>query len=249
MDLYPDLVPNYTEDCLAVWHKNLDFLTEDRFVEAYRRGMDSGHRIGREAGSKKDIHIEWRVHVICWAACHAAKLQGDFVECGVNTGIFSLAAAYYVDFNRLDKSFYLFDTFAGIPDDQIADSEKAWGRHKENEASYDECYEVAKRNFSPYPRARLVRGKVPETLTTVEIPKVCYLSLDMNIAAPEIAALEFFWPRLTPGAPIIFDDYGWAPYRTQKDVMDDFAARNGVHILTLPTGQGLLLKPPGPTAA
>ena len=249
MDLYPQLEPNYTADCLAVWHKNVDFLKEDRFVEAYRRGMDSGHRIAREAGSKKDIHIEWRVHVICWAASHAAKLPGDFVECGVNTGIFSLAAAYYVDFNRLQKSFYLFDTFAGIPEEQITEEERAWGRHLDNAANYDECFEVAKQNFSIYPRAQLVRGRVPETLTTVEIPRVCYLSLDMNIAAPEIAALEFFWDKLTPGAPVILDDYGWAPYKTQKDVMDQFAARHGVHILTLPTGQGLLLKPPGPAAA
>lgn len=66
----------------------------------------------------------------------------------------------------------------------------------------------------------------------------------MNIAAPEIAALEFFWDKLTPGAPVILDDYGWAHYRPQKEAMDDFATRKGVQILTLPAGQGLLLKPP-----
>ena len=249
MDLYPHLEPNYTADFLAVWHKNVDFLKEDRFAEAYRRGMDSGHRICREPGSKTDIHIEWRVHVICWAAAHAAHLPGDFVECGVNTGIFSLAAAYYVDFNRLNKSFYLFDTFAGIPEDQINNDEKALGRLLDNAAMYDECFEVAKRNFSIYPRAQLIRGRVPETLSAVTIPQVCYLSLDMNIVAPEIAAIEFFWDKLTPGAPVILDDYGWAPYKPQKDALDAFAARKGVHILTLPTGQGLLLKPPGPAGA
>ena len=249
MDLYPQLEPNYTADCLAVWHKSLDFLDDERFVEAYRRGMDSGHRIAREPGSKTDIHIEWRVHVICWAASHAAKLPGDFVECGVNTGIFSLAAAYFVDFNQLDKSFYLFDTFAGIPEDQISDEERAFGRHLDNAAMYDECFEVAKRNFSIYPGARLIRGRVPETLTTVTIPKVCYLSLDMNIAAPELAAIEFFWDKLSPGAPVILDDYAWAHYRAQKKVMDDFAARKSVQILTLPTGQGLILKPPSPVGA
>jgi O-methyltransferase len=163
----------------------------------------------------------------------------------VNTGIFSLAAAYYVDFNRLNKSFYLFDTFAGIPEDQINQDEKALGRLLDNAAMYDECFEVAKRNFSIYPKAQLIRGRVPETLSSVTIPEVCYLSLDMNIVAPEIAAMEFFWDKLTPGAPVILDDYGWAPYKPQKDAMDAFAAKKGVHILTLPTGQGLLLKPPG----
>jgi O-methyltransferase len=43
-----------------------------------------------------------------------ARTTGDFVECGVNTGIFSLAVCEYVDFNRLDKSLWLFDTYKGF---------------------------------------------------------------------------------------------------------------------------------------
>ncbi len=71
---------------------------------------------------------------------------------------------------------------------------------------------------------------------------VCYLSLDMNVVAPERAAIEFFWDKLVPGAPVILDDYGWLGYRPQKRALDEFAASRGVMILTLPTGQGLLLK-------
>src|SRR5579863_6449990 len=81
----------YNHDGLAVWGKSVDFLTDPRFQAAYQMGMDSGHKIGRQAGSKADIHIEWRVLVCCWAAQHAKHLAGDFVECGVNTGILSLA--------------------------------------------------------------------------------------------------------------------------------------------------------------
>ena len=94
------------------------------------------------------------------------------------------------------------------------------------------------------PTAALVRGKVPDTLGTVVIPRVCYLSIDMNVVEPEIAAIEYFWDKLSPGAPVIMDDYGWSSYRLQKEALDRFAARNGVTILNLPTGQGLLLKPP-----
>ncbi len=72
---------------------------------------------------------------------------------------------------------------------------------------------------------------------------MCYLSLDMNIVKPEIAAIEFFWDKLVSGAPILLDDYGWLHYSLQKVEMDKFASKKGVKILTLPTGQGLLLKP------
>lgn len=212
-------------------------------MTAYRAGMNSGHHIGRPPGSQEDIHIEWRTHICCWAAWHAKQLPGDFVECGVNTGIYSLAVCNYIDFNATDKSFYLFDTFAGIPEEQISEEERLSGREQENLVLYEECYELAKQNFSLYPKARLVRGKVPDTLTSVPIDRVCYLSLDMNIVIPELAAIEYFWDKLVPGAPVILDDYGWLNYSKQKKAMDAFAAGKGVKIASLPTGQGLLLKP------
>jgi O-methyltransferase len=232
----------YEADGMRLYGKNVSFLDDERFRRAYQAGMDSGHKISRPPGSRLDIRLEWRVHVACWAASHALHLEGDFVECGVNTGIFSLAVCHYTDFNSAGKSFYLFDTFCGIPEEQMLDTERPF-RVAENESMYEECYETARRNFRPFPRARLVRGKVPDTLTRVRIDKVSYLSLDMNIAAPEVAAIEFFWDRLVGGALVVLDDYGWAHYFEQKKALDAFAARKGVAIATLPTGQGLLLKP------
>lgn len=236
--------PSYDADFLTVYHKRLDFLEDGRFRAAYQRGMDSGHHIVREPGSRTDIHIEWRVHTLLWAASHAVHLAGDFVECGVNTGMYSLAVCDYLDFNATGKSFWLFDTFQGIPVEQISEREREAGRLEENRAWYSECFERASANFAPYPRARLVRGTVPDTLTAVDIERVAYLSLDMNIVAPEVAALEFFWDKLSPGAPVLLDDYAWMGHQAQKQAMDALVAERGTEILTLPTGQGLVLRPP-----
>jgi hypothetical protein len=117
-------------------------------------------------------------------------------------------------------------------------------RRKEyNRENYQECFEVARNNFARFPKAQLIRGKVPETLSQVTIDRVCYLSLDMNIVVPEMAAIEFFWDKLSPGAPVILDDYGLQYHEEQQRAMDTFAERKGVRIVTLPTGQGLLVKP------
>jgi hypothetical protein len=207
----------------------------------YARGMDSGHQIMRPPRSREDIHIEWRVMMACWLGWHAKRLQGDFVECGVNTGITSLAVCEYVDFNTLDKNFYLFDTYDGIPVRSMLPEERE-GRLAENEQFFVECYEIAKRNFAKYPRAKLIRGIVPDTLATVDVNSVAYLHLDLNVAQPERAAIEHFWPKMSVGAVVLLDDYGWTPYRPQKDTLDEFARREGVEILTVPTGQGLLIK-------
>jgi hypothetical protein len=31
----------------------------------------------------------------------------------------------------------------------------------------------------------------------------------MNIVVPELAAIEYFWDRLVPGAVVVLDDYAW----------------------------------------
>jgi hypothetical protein len=58
-----------------------------------------------------------------------------------------------------------------------------------------------------------------------------------------MAAIEFFWHRLVPGAWILLDDYGWSEHALQKKEHDRFAARQGAEILSMPTGQGLMIKP------
>jgi O-methyltransferase len=224
----------YEADGLKTWSKQLDFLTDERFLSAYNRGA-SGYS---SLEGQQPLDLRWRVSVTCWAAFHGSHLPGDFVECGVNTGWHSLAICEYVNFNSLGKKFYLFDTFCGLPPEQMSSFEATLPRHP-----YRECYELAVKNFSPFPNAKLVRGKVPDTLRSVEIGQVAYLSIDMNLAHPEKAALEYFWPKMVSGAICVFDDYAWVGMHEQKQAHDAFAAERGLKILTLPTAQGLLIKP------
>jgi CTP synthase (UTP-ammonia lyase) len=59
---------------------------------------------------------------------------------------------------------------------------------------------------------------------------------------PEIAAAEFFWPRMSLGGIIILDDYGWQGFDEQRLAFDKFAKEKNVPILSLPTGQALIIK-------
>jgi hypothetical protein len=88
-----------------------------------------------------------------------------------------------------------------------------------------------------------VKGRIPESLSEVAAERVSFLSIDLNNAAPEIAAAKFFWDKLVSGAAMILDDYGWKKHIVQKRAFDEFAKHRGVPILSLPTGQGLILKP------
>ena len=220
----------FHQDGLATEH-NADFCHEVRFRRAYNLGKATGSWRGRE--------IRWRVHVACWAAAHAQHLEGDFVECGVYRGGLARAIVYYLDFDKLEKQFYLFDTFAGIPDQSISAEERQLGRRG---GEYDECYDAVRQTFAPFGNVHVVRGIVPNVLDQASIERVAYLSLDMNVYEPEIAAAEHFWPRMSHGGIMLLDDYGFAPHIMQKKAFDAFAQQKGVQILTLPTGQGMIVK-------
>lgn len=231
--------PSFEGDGMRSYYKDVSWMQEPRFLEAYRVGFNTGHRFGDNFA---DLHLEWRLHIILWAAQQAIRQEGDFVECGVNTGIFSSAICKYFSFEKVSRKFYLFDTYEGIPETQMSSTERAQ-RLKDNKAFYPDCYEQVKATFSPWPNAQPVRGLVPDTLTSVPIEKVAYLSIDMNIAKPERDALEFFWPKMSSGGMVIFDDYGWINHGEQKAALDDYAKSQNVSICCLPTGQGLMVKP------
>ena len=64
----------------------------------------------------------------------------------------------------------------------------------------------------------------------------------MNAVMPEIAALDFFWDKISKGGVILLDDYGFKEHLAQKETQDVWAKNHGVAILSLPTGQGLIIK-------
>lgn len=214
---------------------NADVLDAPQFAAAYEAGKGTG--------SWGPYDPKWRTYTCTWAAQHASGLEGDFVECGVNKGGMALTIARLLQFERLaPRKFYLFDTFKGLVPEQLSDREKAL-RESYAGGYYAECYEEVKRTFAPYANVELVRGVIPESLTLVKIDKVCFLSIDMNCAAPEIMAAEYFWDRLVRGAVVVLDDYGFQGHDEQRSAFQNFARKRGVSVMSMPTGQGLILKP------
>jgi hypothetical protein len=224
----------FNSDGLISFH-GADFLSDPGFARAYRAGI---------ARYGEDAHVEWRVRVALWAATQGMRLEGDFIECGVNTGILTGAILEHVCWNaQTAKRFYLLDTFKGIPTADLgAESAAAARAHNEN---YGDVLETVRRHFARYTNVILVPGAIPHTLPQVPATKVAYLSIDMNVPEPELAAGEFFWPKMQPGAVIVLDDYNFFGHERQRRAWDEFARRHRIDILPLPTGQGLIVKPPG----
>ena len=216
----------FADDNVILFGRTLGFRNDRKFIEA----------CARNARNNQERSLILRLNTLAWATQHALKVPGDFVECGVWHGYCSAVLTDYLDFEKVDKTYYLYDTFAGIP--PAYDSEK----HDHPLFREERLYERVCERFSRFPNVRVVRGVVPQSFAEVSPARIAFLHLDMNSSKSEIAALEVLFDRISPGGLIVFDDYGWIGYQAQQRAEDAFMAQRGHRILELPTGQGLLIK-------
>ncbi len=228
---------SYANDWLYTYH-SADFMEDPLFKEAYRLGKATDKGLLLQG---KDI--QWRVHLLCWAASHASKLEGDFVDCGVSTGIFARSIIHYTNFNETGKTYYLLDTFQGMDPKYSSDEEMAISEHLKYDDETRDRYKEVQALFDGF-NVNIIKGSIPETLPLVTAEKISLLNIDLNSALPEYEALNYFWDKLVSGGMIVLDDFGYLNVNTaQRDIHRKFAKEKGVEILYMPTCQGVIIKP------
>jgi hypothetical protein len=225
--LYPRI---FAGDHLITVGRCMAFLDDKKFMDAYNKNVQN----------RQERSLLWRLHTLAWAAQHCSRIPGSFVECGVYRGFCSAVLTDYLDFSttQAHRSYYLYDTFEGIPEDDLAGSPVGKGSYKE-----PDLYQQVCDRFRHHANVRAVQGRVPDVFHAQVVPdQIAFLHIDMNSAKAEIGALEVLFDRVVPGGMIILDDYGWQAYSAQKDQENIFMAARDYSILELPTGQGLVVK-------
>jgi len=226
----------YNFDGVATFHV-AEFLKDERFKRAWVAGVSTEHQ-------PPEFENYWGIYIHCWAAQHALRLPGDFVDCGVHTGISARAAADYVAFESVhDKTWFLVDTYAGAPIEQFTAEELQLGAAERAKRYALDTFGIVQRSFARYSNVRLVKGAIPESLSQVTCEKIAYLSIDLGSAYAETSVARVLWKRMVRSAIAILDGYASESRRTPlKAAWDELAAEMGFSIVTVPTGQGLLIK-------
>ncbi len=214
-------------DNLIALDRCMTFAMDEKFMEAFQKNVRS----------KQDDSIIWRLHTTAWASRHCLEIPGDFVECGVYKAFGSAVLTDYLDFDQVDKQFYLYDTYEGIPDDAAKTSPSPAGAFSETG-----LYEQVVERFARFPNVQVVKGKVPDSFEQVCPEQISLLLIDMNSATAEIDALNALWDRVSPGGILVLDDFGWFGYRQQTQAEMTFFAERGYTVLESPTGQGMVIK-------
>lgn len=220
----------FVSDGLATWLKTLPFEDDARFQEL----------TVKHANLLPLANWHWNLMTVLWAVQSVRDVPGDLVELGVFKGHTSLFCAEYVQFGDWPKQWWLYDTFDGIPEDQV--SSQTWATINDglyrDKFSYDEVVE----RFAHLANMKVIKGRVPEILDTTSPDEIAFMHIDMNNAPAEIAALDRLLDRVSSGGIIVFDDYCWNAARRQHDAEKAWFAARGLHVLPMPTGQGVFVK-------
>lgn len=226
----------YNEDGLRTNHIT-DFMKNEKFIKNYL-----------QAAEGTNYKIMFRAYILDYFANYALRLfndnQGCFVELGTFKGLMSKVILLNNNFNK-NLNFYLFDTFTGIPLENVREDEIHHVKEMNKNVYNENVYEFVKNKFSDFPFVKIIKGCLPDTLRNedLKLKNIKFLHIDLNNANAEIESIKFLYDKISKGAPIILDDYCYSEiYRPQKDAWDEFANEKGFKILSLPTGQGLFLK-------
>ena len=131
------------------------------------------------------------------SAIDAVKnVPGDMAELGVATG----ASAKMISARAPHRVLHLFDTFEGLPEPSQHDSK----RFKKQQYSYS-LEEV--QSYLKGENLRFYKGLFPGTTTDLSHLRFAFVHLDADLYQGTLAGLEWFYPRMHPGAILICHDY------------------------------------------
>jgi O-methyltransferase len=136
------------------------------------------------------------------------ELPGAIAEAGVYRGG---SARIVCEAKRADKKLYLFDTFEGMPFEQIDSEKDTWARNYRRTHTGTSIDEVQS-YLARFSNVQLVKGVFPDSIVahpelSLEEEKFSFVHLDVDLYRSTLDALVFFYPRLVPGGRLVSHNY------------------------------------------
>jgi len=169
------------------------------------------------------------INIILGLLDRTRDVPGDVAECGVFKGASLSAIALYLRENRLAKHVYGLDSFRGFDGSVQIDIELGGAEDGEKRvggfggASLAEV--TAKlAGLCLLDTITLVPGYFADTLETLPSTSFSFVHLDCDIYGSYKQTLQYFYPRMSPGGIILFDEYNDPPWPGCNLAVDEFLA-------------------------
>jgi len=218
--------------------------------EEFQKALELGRK---EFEGEHSLYHEFRIYIACILMKNILCNRNEpiFIECGVGGGMTLYVYSKWIELikeENLSISFknstYIgIDTFAGIDSSLL--SPEILDTYNFKQTSYlGTDYKTIKQRFALYTNYNFEQGSIPNIFETQDFPIPDFLHIDMNNEKPEVETLKYFLSKMKPGSIILLDDYAFSSprYTLQRKGIDKFLSENTKrNVLTLPSGQGLLI--------
>lgn len=158
----------------------------------------------------------------------AYGVAGDFVELGCNTGESSVLITRLLQEHGSNKTLSVYDSFEGLPKAAPIDG----SFYKEGYCRTSE--DVLRENFRAHklPVPAIHKGWFQDTLQEGLPERISFAYLDGDFYDSIMTSLQYVYPKLSPGAVCLIDDYcdpqinpkGWNRLPGVKKACDEYLA-------------------------
>lgn len=158
-------------------------------------------RLIRQVGRERRMLLQpLEAHTILSLAKMQSALEGDMAEVGVFQG----SSAKLICTAKGERTFWGFDTFAGLKD--VSEEDTHWGISFFRAGQYEASQTDVEAYLSEFKNVQLIAGFFPESAGEAASRKFSFVHLDVDTHDSTLASLRFFWPRMTPGGIILTHD-------------------------------------------
>lgn len=155
---------------------------------------------------------KWRYTANLELADRFSSVDGAIVECGTWKGGMIAGMARLLGRGR---SYYLFDSFEGLPEAQAVDGEAArrWQADKTSPRYFNNCIAAEQdartaMELAGAAHSRIEKGWFKDTLPSAEFPGgIAMLRLDADWYDSTITILDHLFKSVNAGGVMIIDDY------------------------------------------
>jgi O-methyltransferase len=204
---------------LALRHKRAEFL-------ALRRHWVAGDPKGNDLDMVRLAFLALNV-----SALEAAGVPGAFAELGVWRG----NSAKVLHSLAPQRELYLLDTFQGFPSEDAAIDIVSGISHHFQDVSVESV-----RNFVGHSeRVHFVVGRFPESAGSIpDNERFAFVHVDCDLYSPAKAALEYFYPRMSPKGLIVVHDFASGRWPGVTQAVNEFLADKPENPVLIPDTSG-----------
>lgn len=170
-------------------------------------------------------------------AKQAHKVEGDILEVGVWRGGSGALLAEAIKANPA-KKVYLADTFSGVVKAGAHDPSYNGGEHSDTSSQSVESM-LSRRGLT---NCEVIVGMFPEDSGHSVTGKLALVHCDVDVYQSAKDVFEWCLPRLSQGAVVVFDDYGFSGCEGVALLCNEIAARSDFMFVHNLNGHAVLVK-------